>query len=392
MKILHVTNTFYPAWAYGGIAQVAYHLCKRLVKRGHDVTVFTTDVYNESSRIKYKDNPDIVDGIKIYRFRNISNWLAWKRYPTPLSLVPIAKRKIKEFDVIHIHGSRSPIDVPIYHYAKKYNIPYILQAHGSLPRIVEKQKLKKLYDIFFGYKILRKASKVIALTSTEAEQYKKVGVDEDKIEIVPNGIDLSEYENLPQKGDFRSKYSIKDDEKIILYLGRMHAIKGIDLLVEVFSDLVEDLDNVKLVIVGPDDGFLSTLKRQIEDLKIDDKILLTGPLYERNKLEVYVDADVYVLPSVYDTFPVTVLEACTCGTPVIVTDRCGIADFVDGKVGYVVEYDKEQLRDAICKVLNEEKLRKQFGENGKKLVMEQFTWSKIVKQLENVYLNINEIN
>ncbi|MCK4824398.1 glycosyltransferase, partial [bacterium] len=77
---------------------------------------------------------------------------------------------------------------------------------------------------------------------------------------------------------------------------------------------------------------------------------------------------------------------------VIVTDRCGIADFVDGKVGYVVEYDKEQLRDAICKVLNEEKLRKQFGENGKKLVMEQFTWSKIVKQLENVYLNINEIN
>ncbi|MCK4348853.1 MAG: glycosyltransferase, partial [Thermoplasmatales archaeon] len=267
---------------------------------------------------------------------------------------------------------------------KKYNIPYIIQAHGSVLPIFQKQRLKNFFDLMFGYRIIRHAAKTIALTKTEAEQYRKMGVDENKIKIVSNGIDLSEYDNLPTSGEFRGKYGIRDDEKIILYLGRIHQIKGVDLLVEAFADLVNQMGAVKLVIVGPDDGFLPTLKAQIEDLKIGDKILLTGPLFERDKLEAYVDTDVYVLPSVYETFPVTVLEACACGTPVIVTDRCGIADIVD-KVGYVVEYDKDQLKDAIFKVLSDEGLRRRFGKEGWKLIGEEFGWSTIINKIEKIY-------
>lgn len=389
MRVLHVTNTFYPAWAYGGIARVAYELCKKLVERGHDVTVFTTDAYNKSNRIKRESNkPVIIDGMKVYRFRNISNWLAWKRYPTPLSLVPTAKQTVKECDIIHIHVFRSSLSIPIYHYAKKYGVPYVLQAHGSLVKEIQRRRSRKVFDLFFGYRILKDASKVIASTKTEAEQYKKMGVDEGKIEIVPNGIDLSEYGNLPEKGKFRRKYSIGDDEKMILYLGRIHKIKGIDLLVEAFSGLIKELDDVRLVIVGPDDGFLSTLKKQIEDLKIGDKILLTGLIPEKDKSGAYVDADVYVLPSVYETFPITVLETCACGTPVIVTDRCGIANIVNNNVGYVVEHNKDQLQDAIFKILTNVELRRYFGEGGKKLVREKFSWDIVVEQLEKIYGDI----
>lgn len=387
MKILQLNPSFYPAFGYGGTVRVAYELSRGLVQRGHYVTVFTTDVYEKNKRLKY-NNPSIVDGIKIYRFRNISNWLAWRRYHTPLSLIPTAKQKVKEFDVIHIHVFRSFINIPVCHYAKKYGIPYVLQAHGSLPRIIQKQRLKRLYDWVWGDGILKDASKVIALTKTEAEQYKKMGVEEDKIEIVPNGIDLSEYENLPKKGEFRRKYSIRENERIVLYLGRIYKIKGIDLLVKAFSDLIKELDDVRLVIVGPDDGFLSILKKQIENLKISDKVLFTGPLYERDKLEAYIDADVYVLPSVYEIFGITVLEACACGTPVIVTDQCGVADFVD-KVGYVVKYDKKQLRDAISKVLSDEGLRRRLGEEGRKLVAGgEFGWGKVVLNIERIYLSL----
>jgi glycosyltransferase involved in cell wall biosynthesis len=389
MKILQVTPAFVPS-KFGGVKAVSYNLSKTLAKSGHEVTVYTTDADIGYSRLRGVRGVRNVDGIDVRYFRNLSNLLAWRHHLwLPLGMIKPMKKEIKTFDIIHIHDFRSIQNIIAHHYAKKHRIPYVLQAHGSVLPIFQKQGLKKIFDIFLGYRILRDASKVIALTKTEAEQYKERGVDEDKIEIVPNGIDLPEYENLPRRGEFKRKYSIRNDEKMILCLGRIHKIKGIDLLVKAFADLSEELNNVKLVIIGPDDGFLSTLKGQIEDLKISAKILFTGPLYGRDKLEAYADADVYVLPSVYETFPVTVLEACACGTPIIVTDRCGIADFVE-KVGCVVEYDKDQLRDAICKILSDEGLRRRFGKEGKKLVREKFGWDNIVEKVEKVYLGLAE--
>lgn len=383
MKILQMNPAFYPAMAYGGTVTISYQISKELVRRGHEVTVYTSDTLDKNRRQETKFSE--IDGIKVYYFRNLSNTLAWHRFVVTPGLISQLSKEIKNFDIVHLHGTRNFQNIFVHHYAKKYGIPYVLQAHGSSPRIIEKKRLKKLYDWVWGYNILRDASKVVALTKIETEQYKKMGVDENKIEIVPNGIDLSEYENLPKRGGFRRKYKIKDDEKIILYLGRIHKIKGIDLLVKAFADLIKELDNIGLVIVGPDDGFLSTLKKQIKDLKISNRILFTGPLYERDKLRAYIDADVYVLPSVYETFGITVLEASACGTPIITTNNGDELDWIDDKVGYVVEYGKDQLQDAIVKMLSDKELRRRFGEEGKRLVREEFGWDKSVKRLEVLY-------
>ena len=377
MKILQVIPYFTPK--RGGDVNVVYNLSKHLAERGHEVTIFTTDFELD------KDYIHSLDGVRVVPFHCIANIGMMLISPEMKAQL---KKEIMDFDIIHMHNFRSYQNVVAHYYAKKYNIPYVLQAHGSVLPFFQKQRLKKIFDLFFGYRILMDASKIIASTKIEAEQYKKMGVDEGKIEIVANGIDLSEYGNLPEKGKFRRKYSIGDDEKMILYLGRIHKIKGIDLLVEAFSGLIKELDDVRLVIVGPDDGFLSMLKRQIEDLKIGDKILLTGLIPEKDKSGAYVDSDVYVLPSVYETFPVTVLEACACGTSVIVTDRCGIANIINNNVGHVVEYSKDQLQDAIFKILTNVELRRYFGEGGKKLVREKFSWDIVVEQLEKIYGDI----
>ena len=381
MRILQVFN-FFSLPHGGGTVAVIYQLSRAMTQRGHEVTIYTSDFELDREYI------NSLEGVEVYPFHS---WLNLPRFYFYLTIGMIweAKRKVKDFEIIHMHGYRSLQNIVIHHYAKKYNIPYVLQAHGSVLPFFQKQRLKNIFDLFFGYSILRDASKVIASTKIEARQYKKMSVDKDKIEIVPNGIDLSEYDNLPKRGKFRKKYKIKDEEKMILYLGRIHKIKGIDLLVEAFSDLIRELKDVRLVIVGSDDGFLSMLKMQIDDLKIGDKILFTGLIPEKDKLRAYVDADVYVLPSVYETFPVTVLEACACGTPVIVTDRCGIANIVnDNNVGHVVEYNKDQLQDAIFKILTNVELRCCFGEGGKKLVREKFSWDIVVEQLEQIYGDI----
>ena len=128
-----------------------------------------------------------------------------------------------------------------------------------------------------------------------------MGVPKNKIEIIPNGIDLIEDQYLPEKGLFRKKYNITNDENVILYLGRIHKIKGIDLLLKSFKLLTKDMDNVKLVIVGP--GDTSNLKKMIKGSTIENKVIFTGPLYGEDKNEVFIDSDLYVLPSIYDCFP-----------------------------------------------------------------------------------------
>ncbi len=377
MRILQVIPYFTPK--RGGDVNVCYNLSKQLVNRGHEVTIIATDFEFDEGYAKSLVNVRIIPFKVTVRIGLFLISLSMKKW---------LKKEIKNYNVIHLHNLQSYQNNVAYHYARKYGIPYVLQAHGLAPRIMKRSMLKKLYNWVWGYSILKTASKAFALTKMELDEHKEMGVGEDKIEIVPNGIDLSEYEAPPRRGEFRKKYGIKDDEKIVLYLGRIHEIKGIDLLVNAFAEIVEELDNVKLIIVGPDDGFLSILKRQIEGLKIGNKILFTGPIYGRDKLEAYVDADVYVLPSVYETFPTTVLEAWACGTPVIITDRCGIADIVDGRAGCVVEYDKDQMRNAIIKILSDEELRRGFREEGRKLVKNEFGWEGVVLDIEKIYLSL----
>jgi len=376
VKILQVVNFFSPV--HGGSAEVPYQLAKVLAKRGHEVTVYTSD---------YKLSEEWIKSVQELRIKvsPFKSWLNLIGVQITPGLIKCDRRETKNFDVIHMHNYRTFQNIIVHHYAKKYGIPYILQAHGSLPVDVPKQTLKKMYDSVWGYSILRDAAKVIAVTPTEAEQYKSMGVSEDKIEIVPNGIDLAEFDNLPPKGEFRRKYGLSGEQKIILYLGRIHQTKGLELLVKAFAEVTKELPNTKLVIVGPDDGYLPALEKLIKELKIENKTLLTGPLYGEDKLKAYVDADVFVNPRADEIFGIVFLEALACGTSVICSRGCGIADVIDGRAGLVVPYDEKQLQQVLLDVLSDEKMRQEFGEKGKLLVREKFNWVKVAERLESVY-------
>jgi glycosyltransferase involved in cell wall biosynthesis len=381
MRILQVIPVF--SAPFGGPVAVVRSISKELAKR-HEVTVYTTSALDQKR--DSQDSPVEVeaDGYRVVYFPRIFKFSGFNVSPT---MQRALKKTISEYDVIHLHSWRHFQDMIVHHYAKKYGVPYVLQAHGSLPRIMAKQRLKWIYDVFFGYRLLRDASRVIALSRVEAEQYKRMGVPEEKIAIIPNGIDLSEYANLPPRGCFKRKFGIKQEEKIVLYLGRIHWIKGIDILVKAFANVVKKLDDVRLVVVGPDDGYLGELESLIRALKIEDKVLISGPLYGRDKLEAYVDADVYVLPSRYETFPMTVLEAYACGKPVIASKVGGLKDLiVDGQTGLLFESeDVKQLSNSMFSVLNDRDRAKKIGVAGRNFLKANFVIGQVADQLEQIY-------
>lgn len=389
MKILLVIPYF--EWSYGGPVRVVYELTRKFAEGGHDVTIYTTDV-GRQKLLTEKDKIEIDSNVKVRYFKCTNNWIAdrLKLHISPEMRLAI-KKSIKNFDVVHLNEYRGVPNIYLWHYAKKNNIPYVLQAHGSLPLIIVGQKLptvfsKILFDNIFGKKILKNASQVLALTNTEAEQYKKMGMNANKIAIVPNGINLSEYEKLPNRGVFRKKYGIKNNEKLVLYLGRMHKSKGIHLLLDAFFDLSKEVNDIRLVLIGPNDGDQQSLLESIQMLEINDRVLFTGFITEDEKIAAFVDSDVFVTPN-FSGFPITFLEACACSTPIITTNMGDRLDWIHDKNGYVVKYDKDQLRNAIFRILSDKELKNRYGEEGRRLVNEEFNLNNITRKIENIYKN-----
>lgn len=387
MRVLEVSNYFKPSWETGGVTKVNYELSKGLVEKGHEVSVYTTDGY--ASRLNVpKNKPVYVDGIRVYYFYNLFRSLVKKmKFPTPYYAPFILRKEIKNFDIIHIHEHRTLLAAFVHHYAMKYNVPYVVQAHGSVLPSFQKQTFKHLFDFFFGDRILKNATKLIALNNTEALQYQKMGVNPNKIEILPNGINISEFQDISTKGTFRNKYSISNTCKIILYVGRIHRNKGLDLLVNSYYLVRNKIPESKLIFVGPDNGSQIELEQLCDNLGLIKNVLFTGFVDSDTKVAALLDADVFVTPN-FSGFPMTFLEACALGLPIITTECGDDLGWIDGNVGYVVQNDKIHLSESIFKLLTNVDLINTFSNNGINFVSNHFEWNVIIRRLENIYKSL----
>jgi len=376
MKILQVIPYFAPKW--GGDVNVCYSLSKELSKRGHDVTIVTTDFGYD---LDYARSLGTVEVIPFKRVANLGLFIYSPEMKGWL------RSNISKYDIVHLHCFRSYQNHAASSCAKEFNVPYVLQPHGTLPRVIDMKGLKQIYDVVWGNEILWDAEEIIALTSTEAEQATMMGVKENNVHVVANGIDLSQWEDAPLPGEFRTLYNIPPSMRVILYLGRLHPIKGVDLLIRAFGIVSTEQDNCMLAIVGPDDGSLPGLKRITKELNLFDKVLFTGPLYGKNKSAAYSDSDIYVLPSHHEAFPITVLEAWAFKKPVIVTENCGIKDLVRGS-GLIVRQNPYDLAAALRKYLLQDPLRYDHGRNGYNKLHENLSLQTAAQNVESIYLKV----
>ncbi len=378
MRILQVIPFFTPQM--GGSAQAAYQMSRHLAARGHEITVVTSDFSLKEScfedisfQVIYL--PAVLAGFGFYLTPQLVQW---------------SRENVASFDVIHMHTVRTYQNAVVGHFARKFGVPYLVSAHGTLPVIVQRKLPKRIYDLIFGKALLRGASRLVAVSPVEVEQYRQFGIEEERIRIIYNGLDLAEFSSLPPRGRLRSKLGIAASAKVVLYLGRLHKRKGIDKLIEAFARLRAEDGAYRLLIAGPDEGELSRLQSLAKRLGVHEQVRFLGPLYGMEKLAAYVDADVLASPAVYEIFGLVPFEALLCGTPVVVTNDCGSGQIIaEAKAGYLVPYaDIEALKAAIdCMLTNREKASRQVRA-GQEYIRGRLTWNTVIDDLEGLFREI----
>ena len=384
MKIGFFIPYFVPAWRFGGPVRNTYELAKRLVERGHQVKIYTTDLSNyPNQRIKMRKT--LIEGIEIYYFKNLSNRFAsYYNIFFPFEMRNYLVSEMKDLDIIHLHISYTIIAFWLYRRNKKLNKPLFVTTRGVLSSHSQKKyKIVKKIVNRFMIKFLKSANKIFVQTNNERKDCQNFGLF--NTVLLNNGIDVSEFYNLPEKSIFRNKFNLSMKDIIILYLGRINKVKGLNFLVEAFSELTIN-GKVKLILIGPDDNYLNSLQKIIRKYKLTPNILIIEGLYGREKLEAYSSADIFCLPSIYDCCPNSMLEACASGLPIITTYANGLFDIVKNGAGIVVNSQNTiELIKALITLTDNQKLRSKCGSYGREVVLYEYSWNKIIDLLESIY-------
>jgi glycosyltransferase involved in cell wall biosynthesis len=376
---------------YGGTVRVVCDLSRILAQRGHEVTVYTTDMGVER-RLSENDKIDLGAAADVHYFRSSNNGLAYGgqlHFSRQMRLA--IKHDLRQFDIVHLHELRTIPNAYVWYYSRKYGVPYVIQPHGQIVyhdyESMFKRTSKQAFDRAISIKLTEDAAKLLALTNTEKDQLTDFGIKQEKIEIIPNGINTADYDPLPIKGQFRENYEIAINEKVVLYLGRLHKRKRIDKLIDAFVEVKEAFENTKLVIAGPDEGSLSALEKQAHDCGLTDDTIFTGLLDNSAKPCAYVDADVSVLPAMNEAFGITILESILCGTPVITSAEGGCGELLRSMgCDRLAQFDDIKMLSKNIKYI----LRHQIeGENlvkmGRRYILENLTWSRIAGKVETLY-------
>lgn len=375
--------------ATGGGEQLVYNLARMQVSMGHEVHVITTDLTRELPREVNRDLPrrEVMDGIEVIRMKARSTFLPIWGYG---SIFFGLRKKIGEInpDMVHTHSYGYFHSDYLARLRKRSKWKLVMTSHGFTPGRGLLKQIKIIYTALIGKKTIKRLDGAIALTEREEKIFKKLGAR--NTFVVPSGVDSSMFENLPSSKILRDKHGIKGS--VILSVGRLEKIKGHEFLIRAFSKTTKNHPDTTLVIVGEDWGELADLKKHVERAKLQGKVIFTGFVPHNNIQGFYSAADVFVLPSKRESFGMVLLEAMLCKKACIST-RVGVAPEIieDGETGMIVEHgDLKQLSHAMSRLLEDEELRRRFGEKGREKVKNKYSWKRVADDVNLVYNSLSK--
>lgn len=377
---LHVVSHLDPK--FGGLSAVVPELAAAVTRTGHLSTSLAAFCAPGEHIPVAAENPAFADLV-------VSRWpLSRKQWFTDTRLRQRFLDEVGRNDGIHLHGLWEQSTLSGARSALVRNKPYVVSAHGMLdPWALRNKGLKKqIYSALAERKNLSAASCLHALTRAEALDYRRYGTRR-PIAIIPNGVEVPPLVNGDQ---FYAQYSALRGRRIILFLGRIHFKKGLDLLVKAWREVAATAPEAHLVLAGPDsEDTQRGIAKQIAELAIGDRVTFTGMLAGPMKWSALAAAECFVLPSYSEGLSVSTLEAMALGLPVIVSDHCNLPDVPEYGAGWQIEAQVPPLVRALRECLeNSPQQNAEIGAKGKKLVVDRYTWSAVGAQMQDLYSSI----
>lgn len=366
MRILQVVTLFSPDGLYGGPTRVALNQSAELAGRGHEVTI-------AGAARGYEALPSELNGVpvKLFAATNIlrRSGFAWTYAP---GLTSWLRRNWREFDTVHVHLARDLVTMPVAAVVRRRGIPYVLQTHGMV--VPTNHSLATPLDRMWTHDILRHARAVFFLDSVEREQL--IAVAGPDLRLVELGNGVPEY---PTAHSGRTLGRAPE----VLFAARMHARKRPVVFIEMARELLASGMDARFTLVGPDEGEGPAIRAALGG---DPRITWEGALSPEAIPARMAEADVYVLPSVREPFPMSVLEAMSVGLPVVVADDCGLAPIIEQcGCGAVTDPPVSGLAAAVGAILRDRAHTKSIGERGRETVVERFGMRPVGDRLVSTY-------
>lgn len=385
LNVMFLTWEF-PPRVIGGISPHVFYLSKSLAKNGVKVHVVTCDFPGAPAH-------ETLDGVEVYRvdsYRNPSpdfaTWVYLMNLNMQKEAAAIAARLPEKIDVFHAHdwlvatagiGLKHVFRKPLLVTMHSTEIGRRDGLHTSAEKMISETEAWLTYE----------AWKVICCSQYMVSHVKwAFGLPDDKLVMVPNGVNLHVYENIGKEDlkNFRKDFALPE-EKLVLFVGRLVYEKGAHVLVNAIPKILEEV-NAKFVVVGS--GYMKEqLSAIVKSMGLERKVLFTGFLDEESLLKLQCAADVSVVPSLFEPFGIVALEAMAAKSPVVVSDTGGLTEIVEHDVTGVKAYPNnvDSLAWGVAKVLSDEAYANMLRENAFRRIQEKYDWDKIAAQTVQIY-------
>jgi len=391
MNVIYISNYYEPALVYGGPVKAESMLNKALVRLGAKVKVLTTDANGRERLAVPLGQPMDLDGVQVRYFaaRSIPPRNA---FFSP-GLARACAQEIRSQDLAILNAFWSYGMEVAVSACERSKTPYIIPTHGQLmPWALERHRVRKaLYLSLLGRRYLERAAALHCATSVEADALSGLQLLTPSF-VVPYGIDVKYWANLPARGHLRYRLGIPQGAPVLLFLGRLHWVKRPELALQALSSTLCSGLEAHLIFAGPDEsGLEARLRAKAEQLGCAGRIHFTGLLTGAGILQAFADADLLVMPSIMESFGMSAVEAMAAGLPILVSDKVPLGCSVESAgAGRMVPGTIEAFAHALVELLNKPEQLKEMGKRAKKLAETEFDLSLVAQRMMDQYRAVVE--